>query len=91
MHILSSNEKPTRPTPSTTLTSQPTPINVRIESTPKPVEPIPKFYFPNGKVTVTSTNETVIMKHLRQAKDELFIPKHDKLHLEDFGKLAQVC
>jgi hypothetical protein len=23
-------------------------------------------------------------------KEELFLPKHDKLHLEDFGKLAQV-
>ncbi|CAF0720392.1 unnamed protein product [Adineta ricciae] len=88
--VLSSNEKPTRPMPSTTVTPQPTPINVRIESKPKPVEPIPKFYFPNGKVTTTSTNETVLMKHLRQAKDELFTPKHDKLHLEDFGKLAQI-
>jgi hypothetical protein len=23
-------------------------------------------------------------------KEELFLPKNDKLHLEDFGKLAQV-
>lgn len=28
-------------------------------------------------------------KQLRQVKEELFL-KSDKLHLEDFGKLAQV-
>ncbi|UJR21734.1 hypothetical protein I4U23_024809 [Adineta vaga] len=85
-----SNEKITRPMPSTTVTPQITPINVRIETKPKPVEAIPKFYFPNGKLTPASTTETILSKHLRQAKEELFVPKHDKLHLEDFGKLAQL-
>ena len=34
--------------------------------------------------------DTAVNKQLRQAKDELFLPKHDKVHLEEFGKLAQV-
>jgi hypothetical protein len=34
--------------------------------------------------------DTLLQKQLRQVKEELFLPKYDKLHLEDFGKLAQV-
>ena len=56
----------------------------------KTIEPIPKFYFPNGLINSTSTMETLVTKQLRQAKEELFVPKQDKLYLEDFGRLAQV-
>ncbi len=56
----------------------------------KSVETIPKFYFPNGQIITTLTLDTLLNKQLRQVKEELFLPKNDKLHLEDFGRLAQV-
>jgi hypothetical protein len=63
---------------------------IKSEEKPKPIEIVPKFYFPNGQNTPTSTNDTTLIKQLRQVKEELFLPKQDKLFLEDFGKLSQV-
>ncbi|CAF4694015.1 unnamed protein product [Rotaria sp. Silwood1] len=85
----------TTPTPTTTTTTvkevAPIPETVsKPEETSKPVETIPKFHFPNGQITTTTAIDTLINKQLHQVKEELFIPKHDKLHLEDFGKLAQL-
>ncbi|CAF1341647.1 unnamed protein product [Adineta steineri] len=83
---------PTKPTPSIKEAS-PVPITViKSNEIPKPAEDIPKFYFPNGQTTTTptSTVDTLLNKQLRQAKEELFQPKHDKVYLEDFGKLAQL-
>jgi hypothetical protein len=60
---------------------------VKSEEKQKTVEIVPKFYFPNGQNII---NDTQMIKQLRQVKEELFLPKQDKLHLEDFGKLAQV-
>ncbi|CAF0830200.1 unnamed protein product [Rotaria sp. Silwood1] len=85
----------TTPTPTTTTTTvkevAPIPATVsKPEETSKPVETIPKFHFPNGQITTTTAIDTLINKQLHQVKEELFIPKHDKLHLEDFGKLAQL-
>lgn len=57
------------------------------EEKAKKTEIVPKFYFPNGQV---STNDVLLAKQLKQAKEEFFLPKNDKLRLEDFGKLAQV-
>jgi hypothetical protein len=56
----------------------------------KNVEVISKFYFPDELIAKTSSNDAIILKQLKQAKEELFIPKNDKLCLEDFGKLGQV-
>ncbi|CAF2737173.1 unnamed protein product [Rotaria sp. Silwood2] len=91
-----SKATPTPPPPSTTTTATvkdilPMPTTViKPEETSKPIETIPKFYFPHGPTTTISAIDTLINKQLRQAKEELFIPKHDKLYLEDFGKLAQL-
>ncbi|CAF1048982.1 unnamed protein product [Rotaria sordida] len=84
-----------QPPPSTTTTTvkeiSPIPTTViKPEETSKSVDTIPKFYFPNGQITMTSTTDTLLNKQLRHVKEELFLPKHDKLHLEDFGKLAQL-
>ena len=73
--------------PVTPPTPKLTPTAVKLDEKPKKAEIIPKFYFPNGQL---STNDTLIAKQLKQAKEEFFLPKQDKLHLEDFGKLAQV-
>ncbi|CAF0801245.1 unnamed protein product [Adineta ricciae] len=81
---------PIKPVPSVKETS-PIPTSViQPEGTPKSVVDIPKFYFPNGKTTTPSSIESLINKQLNQANEDLFQPKHDKLHLEDFGKLAQL-
>ena len=64
-----------------------TPTAVKSEEKSKKAELIPKFHFPNGQV---STNDVLLAKQLKQAKEEFFVPKNDKLRLEDFGKLAQV-
>ncbi|CAF1172308.1 unnamed protein product [Adineta steineri] len=87
---VSSNEQISRPMPTPSFVPQTTPTVIKQEQKQKIAENIPKFYFPNGKLTATSTNETILVKQLRQVKEELFLPKHDKLHLEDFGKLAQL-
>jgi hypothetical protein len=71
----------------TPIAQKPSPTVTKSEDKPKKVEIIPKFYFPSGQ---NPANDVQIARQLRQVKDELFIPKHDKLHLEDFGKLAQV-
>ena len=80
-------------TPSAGTAKEASPVRTTVakpEDKPKSVEIIPKFFFPHGQITPASTVETLINKQLRQAKDELFLPKQDKLYLEDFGKLAQV-
>jgi hypothetical protein len=81
-------------TPSKTPTikeTSPIPITVvKSEETSTPFENIPKFYFPHGQIPTASTIDTLLNKQLRQVKEELFLPKHDKLYLEDFGKLSQV-
>jgi len=66
------------------------PSTIKSQEKSKTIEIIPKFYFPNGQNTATSTNDTQLIKQLRQVKEEIFLPKNDKLHLEDFGKLTQV-
>ena len=79
------------PVPSTSIKETPLvpkTTAVKSEEASKLVETIPKFYFPSGHTT--STIEALINKQLRQAKEELFLPKHDRLYLEDCGRLAQV-
>lgn len=56
----------------------------------KPVESIPQFYFPTGKTITPAVIDAQLTKQLRQIKEEVFMTKHDKLHLEDFGRVAQV-
>ncbi|CAM2712697.1 unnamed protein product [Rotaria socialis] len=69
----------------------PIPISVvKSEEKSETVEPIPKFYFPNGQISTPSAIDILLTRQLRQVKEDLFVPKHDKLHLEDFGKLAQL-
>ncbi len=82
-------EQIVKPVATTPVGQKSSPASVKSEEKQKPAESIPKFYFPNGQNT-PSTNETELSKQLRQVKEELFLPKQDKLHLEDFGKLAQV-
>jgi hypothetical protein len=85
--------RPTSTPSKTTTIKETSPIPTTVikpEETSKSVETIPKFYFPNGQLTPTSSVDTLLNKQLRQVKKELFLPKHDKLHLEDFGRLAQV-
>ncbi|CAF4781423.1 unnamed protein product, partial [Rotaria magnacalcarata] len=47
-------------------------------------------YFPNGQISTPSAIDILLTRQLRQVKEDLFVPKHDKLHLVDFGKLAQL-
>ncbi|CAF5103608.1 unnamed protein product, partial [Rotaria magnacalcarata] len=69
----------------------PVPISaVKSEEKSETVEPIPKFYFPNGQISTPSAIDILLTRQLRQVKEDLFVPKHDKLHLVDFGKLAQL-
>jgi hypothetical protein len=84
---ISPTEKVIQPIVTTPVVQKSTPTIIKSEDKQKKAETIPKFYFPNGQNT---PNDTQIARQLRQVKEELFIPKHDKLHLEDFGKLAQV-
>ncbi|CAF3267289.1 unnamed protein product [Rotaria sp. Silwood2] len=91
----SPNEQVIQPklTPSKTTTSivqQTTSITVKIEEKQKSVETIPKFYFSDEYNASVSTRDALLTKQLRKVQDELFVPKHDKLHLEDFGKVAQL-
>jgi hypothetical protein len=81
---ISSTEQVVRTTP---VVQKTTSTIVKSEEKQKTVEIIPKFFFPNGQNT---TNDTPLIKQLRKVKEELFLPKQDKLHLEDFGKLSQV-
>jgi len=85
-------EQVVRPITTTTtpVVQKTVPSTVKSQEKPKTVEIIPKFYFPNGQNSATSTNDTQLIKQLRQVKEELFLTKNDKLHIEDFGKLAQV-
>ena len=84
---ISPTEQVIQPIVATPVAQKPAPTVIKTEDKPKIAEIIPKFYFPTGQ---NAPNDTVIAKQLRQAKEELFLPKHDALHLEDFGKLAQV-
>lgn len=89
-HAIRSTITPSKTTP-VKETSPPAPaITPKTEETPKSIASIPKFYFPHGQIPTASSTDVLLGKQLRQAKEELFVPKHDKLHLEDFGRLAQV-
>ncbi|CAF1082393.1 unnamed protein product [Rotaria sordida] len=74
----------------TPIVEQTTSIIVKIKEKQKPVAIIPRFYFSDEHIAISSTNDTIFIKQLRKVQDELFIPKQDKLHAEDFGKLAQL-
>jgi hypothetical protein len=64
--------------------------SIKSEEKSNVVQSIPRFFFPTGQLTSASTTDATINKQLRQVKEELFVPKNDKLYLEDFGKVAQV-
>lgn len=76
--------------PTSPQTKKTFPITTKVEEKPKPPEVIPEFYVSDAKQAAEPTRDAVINKQLSRAKDELFTLKNDKLHFEDFGKLAQV-
>ncbi|UJR27679.1 hypothetical protein I4U23_008958 [Adineta vaga] len=81
------------PTKSVPPVKESSPISTSIikpDETPKSVVDIPKFYFPNGPTTTVSSIDALLNTQLRQIKEEIFLPKQDKLQLEDFGRLAQL-
>jgi len=83
------NLEPTIPAVVTTAQTKKSTAQIE-QKTQSKEEIIPKFYFPNGLNLASSTNDIQLAKQLKQVKDEVFVPKQDKLRLEDFGKVAQL-
>ena len=70
---------------------QTTPIDARIEEKPTATGIIPRFYFSDNQIAADSKSDADVSRQLRKVHEELFLPKHNRLNLDDFGQLAQVA